>query len=91
MAKLRVLRVGVVVDLQTLSFGSSHISRLSKMQSKQSLSAGNTGFTAATTTSTSSSSSDLLLNDEFNCYGTATDRHRTTYVEAEAEETPLKV
>ena len=83
MAKLSVLRVGVVVDPQ-LSFGSSHISRLSKMQSKLSLSAGNA---AATTTSTSSSSSDLLLNDEFNRYGTATDRHRKT----DAKETSLKV
>ena len=83
MAKLSVLRVGVVVDPQ-LSFGSSHISRLSKMQSKQSLSAGSA---VATTTSTSSSSSDLLLNDEFNRYGTATDRHRKT----DAKETSLKV
>ena len=86
MAKLSVLRVGVVVDPQ-LSFGSSHISRLSKMQSKQSLSVGNAADAAATTTSTSSSSSDLLLNDEFNRYGTATDRHRKT----DAKETSLKV
>ena len=57
----------------TVWLESYFTSRLSKMQSMQSSSADGPGYAAQTTTS---SSSDLLLNDEFNRYGSAQDRHR---------------